>query len=48
MKEEIDALERNSTWKIVNKPRDKKAMGAIKIPISPRSHEKSTLDSSHE
>jgi len=24
MKEEIDALKRNSTWEIVNKPRDKK------------------------
>nr|KYP41832.1 Retrovirus-related Pol polyprotein from transposon TNT 1-94 [Cajanus cajan] len=27
MKEEMNALERNSTWEIVDKPRDKKAIG---------------------
>jgi len=27
MREKIDALERNSTWEIFNKPKDKKATG---------------------
>jgi len=30
MKDEMNALERNSTWEIVDKPRDKRVVGSKK------------------